>query len=167
MAHPSVADINPQKSPEAFRTISEVSHELGVAQHVLRFWETKFAQIRPMKRAGGRRYYRPEDVALLKRIHQLLYAEGYTIPGAQKALKGVRKTELRDAAPDVDTVETIDDVSRLQEPANTNQVASITEPLPTRETVVSYRLAPSQVTVLQAALAELIEIKAILTIDPK
>ncbi|MBU6235041.1 MAG: MerR family transcriptional regulator, partial [Alphaproteobacteria bacterium] len=63
----------------AFRTISEVASELGVQQHVLRFWETKFNQIRPMKRGGGRRYYRPEDVVMLKHIHSLLYSEGYTI----------------------------------------------------------------------------------------
>jgi DNA-binding transcriptional MerR regulator len=77
-----------QKAGGAFRTISEVAEELGVQQHVLRFWETKFSQIRPMKRGGGRRYYRPEDVQLLKHIHTLLYSEGYTIKGAQKLLKG-------------------------------------------------------------------------------
>lgn len=77
-----------QKAGGAFRTISEVADELGVQQHVLRFWETKFSQIRPMKRGGGRRYYRPEDVQLLKHIHTLLYSEGYTIKGAQKLLKG-------------------------------------------------------------------------------
>ena len=78
----------------AFRTISEVADELGVQQHVLRFWETKFSQIRPMKRGGGRRYYRPEDVALLKHIHTLLYSEGYTIKGAQKLLKGQSKGSI-------------------------------------------------------------------------
>lgn len=76
------------KAPSAFRTISEVADGLGVQQHVLRFWETKFTQIRPLKRGGGRRYYRPEDVALLERIHHLLYTEGYTIKGVQKLLKG-------------------------------------------------------------------------------
>ncbi|MCB1538546.1 MAG: MerR family transcriptional regulator [Rhodospirillales bacterium] len=80
-----------RKTGGAFRTISEVAEELGVQQHVLRFWETKFSQIRPMKRGGGRRYYRPEDVALLKHIHTLLYSEGYTIKGAQKLLKGQSK----------------------------------------------------------------------------
>ena len=89
------------KAPSAFRTISEVADDLVVPQHVLRFWETKFTQIKPLKRGGGRRYYRPEDVALLKRIHNLLYTEGYTIKGVQKLLKGQGKTQIvaSDAAP--------------------------------------------------------------------
>src|ERR1700742_4018284 len=81
-----------EKSPEAFRTISEVAVELDVPQHVLRFWETRFAQVKPIKRAGGRRYYRPEDVDLLRGIRALLYSDGYTIKGVQKVLreKGLR-----------------------------------------------------------------------------
>ena len=75
------------KSAAAFRTISEVASELDVPSHVLRFWETKFAQVRPLKRGGGRRYYRPEDVALLRRIRALLYEDGYTIKGVQKLLR--------------------------------------------------------------------------------
>ena len=75
------------KSPEAFRTISEVSKDLSLPQHVLRFWETKFAQIKPIKRGGGRRYNRPEDVDLLKGIKNLLYNDGYTIRGVQKVIK--------------------------------------------------------------------------------
>ena len=75
------------KSPEAFRTISEVSKDLALPQHVLRFWETKFSQIKPIKRGGGRRYYRPEDVDLLKGIKNLLYNDGYTIRGVQKVIK--------------------------------------------------------------------------------
>lgn len=75
------------KSPEAFRTISEVSTELDVPQHVLRFWEGRFTQIKPVKRAGGRRYYRPEDVDLLRGIRALLYREGFTIKGVQKVLR--------------------------------------------------------------------------------
>jgi DNA-binding transcriptional MerR regulator len=78
------------KSATAFRTISEVSAELDVPQHVLRFWETKFPQIRPLKRGGGRRYYRPEDVELLRRIQSLLYKEGYTIKGVQRLLREPR-----------------------------------------------------------------------------
>jgi len=81
----------PAKSAAAFRTISEVADELDVAQHVLRFWESKFPQVRPLKRGGGRRYYRPEDVDLLRQIRSLLYEEGYTIRGAQKLLKGQRR----------------------------------------------------------------------------
>jgi DNA-binding transcriptional MerR regulator len=84
----------PAKSAAAFRTISEVADELDVAQHVLRFWESKFPQVRPLKRGGGRRYYRPEDVDLLRQIRSLLYEEGYTIRGAQKHLKGQRRPAL-------------------------------------------------------------------------
>jgi DNA-binding transcriptional MerR regulator len=82
------------KSAAAFRTISEVASELAVPQHVLRFWESKFSQIRPLKRGGGRRYYRPEDVTLLRRIRQCLYDDGYTIKGVQRLL---REGQLRPA----------------------------------------------------------------------
>jgi DNA-binding transcriptional MerR regulator len=75
------------KSAEAFRTISEVAQELEVPQHVLRFWESRFPQVKPLKRAGGRRYYRPDDVVLLRRIRQCLYDQGYTIKGVQKLLR--------------------------------------------------------------------------------
>jgi DNA-binding transcriptional MerR regulator len=76
-----------QKSADAFRTISEVAQELEIPQHVLRFWESRFPQLRPLKRAGGRRYYRPDDVVLLRRIRQCLYEQGYTIKGVQKLLR--------------------------------------------------------------------------------
>ena len=92
------------KSAEAFRTISEVASDLDVPQHVLRFWETKFSQVRPMKRGGGRRYYRPEDVDLLRTIRALLYDDGYTIKGVQKLLRegGVKPDETaQDVAPTV------------------------------------------------------------------
>jgi len=83
-----------EKSADAFRTISEVAEELDLPQHVLRFWETRFTQIKPLKRGGGRRFYRPDDIELLRAIRQLLYGEGYTIKGVQKILKeqGVRTT---------------------------------------------------------------------------
>jgi DNA-binding transcriptional MerR regulator len=82
------------KSAEAFRTISEVAQELEVPQHVLRFWESRFPQVKPLKRAGGRRYYRPDDVVLLRRIRQCLYDQGYTIKGVQKLLReGALKNE--------------------------------------------------------------------------
>src|SRR3954447_1022930 len=87
------------KSATAFRTISEVSTELDVPQHVLRFWETKFPQIRPLKRGGGRRYYRPEDVELLRRIQSLLYKEGYTIKGVQRLLREARGGVVQAGAP--------------------------------------------------------------------
>ena len=87
-----------QKSASAFRTISEVASELGVHAHVLRFWESKFPQIRPLKRGGGRRYYRPEDVELLRRIHSLRYSDRYTIEGVQKLLRsGGDLNSLNDA----------------------------------------------------------------------
>ena len=76
------------KANDAFKTISEVSALLDVPQHVLRFWESKFFNLRPLKRSGGRRYYRPNDVAVLRRIRQLLYVDGFTIKGAQKLLRG-------------------------------------------------------------------------------
>ncbi|PCJ99829.1 MAG: MerR family transcriptional regulator [Zetaproteobacteria bacterium] len=84
----------PRKSATAFRTISEVATDLGVQQHVLRFWETKFSQVKPLKRGGGRRYYRPEDLSLLRAIHCLLYVEGYTIKGVQKLLRDVGKKQI-------------------------------------------------------------------------
>jgi DNA-binding transcriptional MerR regulator len=77
----------PDKDPEAFRTIGELSEELGVAQHILRYWETKFPQLKPLQRAGNRRYYRPADVALARRIHHLLSNQGYTVRGVQKLLR--------------------------------------------------------------------------------
>ena len=76
-----------EKAPDAFRTIGELSAELGVAQHILRYWETKFPQLRPLQRAGNRRYYRPADVALARRIQRLLNEEGYTVKGVQKLLR--------------------------------------------------------------------------------
>jgi DNA-binding transcriptional MerR regulator len=76
-----------RKAPTAFRTISEVAEDLHIPQHVLRFWETKFPQLKPLKRGGGRRYYRPEDITLLRRIGDLLYTQGYTIKGVQRLLR--------------------------------------------------------------------------------
>ena len=86
-----------QKSTSAFRTISEVAEDLDVAQHVLHFWESKFTQVRPLKRGGGRRYYRPEDVELLRQIRSMLYDEGYTIKGAQKLLRARRGARVAGA----------------------------------------------------------------------
>ena len=88
-----------EKAPDAFRTIGELSAELGVAQHILRYWETKFPQLRPLQRAGNRRYYRPADVDLARKIHRLLNQEGYTVRGVQKLLRDKFET------PPVDTPE--------------------------------------------------------------
>src|SRR3954469_24728793 len=84
---PTGARARLKKAPNAFRTISEVADGLHIPQHVLRFWETKFPQVKPMKRGGGRRYYRPDDIALLRRISDLLYIQGYTIKGVQRLLR--------------------------------------------------------------------------------
>jgi DNA-binding transcriptional MerR regulator len=94
-----------QKAPDAFRTISEVADDLDVPQHVLRFWETRFTQIKPMKRSGGRRYYRPDDVALLRGIRHLLYGEGYTIRGVQRILReqGIKSLQRLAGVPDVES----------------------------------------------------------------
>ncbi|MDA8049516.1 MAG: MerR family transcriptional regulator [Rhodospirillales bacterium] len=89
-AAPPAADPPParaRKAPNAFRTISEVADELHIPQHVLRFWETRFPQVKPLKRGGGRRYYRPDDIALVRRISELLYIQGYTIKGVQRLLR--------------------------------------------------------------------------------
>ena len=84
---PHAGRVRSKKAPNAFRTISEVADELHIPQHVLRFWETKFSQVKPLKRGGGRRYYRPEDITLLRRISDLLYIQGYTIKGVQRLLR--------------------------------------------------------------------------------
>lgn len=100
------------KAPDAFRTISEVADELDIPQHVLRFWETRFSQIKPMKRSGGRRFYRPDDVDLLRGIRRLLYGEGYTIRGVQRILKeqGIKSVQaLSDTAKAVPSLYALDD----------------------------------------------------------
>ncbi len=110
-----------EKSVTAFRTISEVSEELGVPQHVLRFWESKFSAIKPMKRGGNRRYYRPEDLHLLRSINRLLYTDGYTIRGVQKLLReqgparlGVYRGSQDDNAPPQDpTLELNEDFATI------------------------------------------------------
>jgi DNA-binding transcriptional MerR regulator len=112
------------KSQTAFRTISEVADELEVAQHVLRFWESKFSQVRPLKRGGGRRYYRPEDVELLRQIRSLLYDEGYTIKGAQKLLRARR---ARPAAAPVEPAP-----AREAPPEPARPPAAAAEPAPAR-----------------------------------
>ncbi len=109
-ARPAPSGRRVEKSASAFRTISEVADELEVPQHVLRFWETKFPQVRPLKRGGGRRYYRPEDVELLRQIRSLLYHEGYTIKGVQRLMReGALKERVE--ALEGDTI----DLSQLSE----------------------------------------------------
>jgi DNA-binding transcriptional MerR regulator len=116
----SAAFAYPHKSAEAFRTISEVALELDVPQHVLRFWESRFAQIRPVKRAGGRRYYRPEDIDLLKGIRALLYSDGFTIKGVQKVLKerGLRHVaEVGRGGPQQAAPQVIEKIVYVEKPA--------------------------------------------------
>jgi DNA-binding transcriptional MerR regulator len=116
------------KDPGAFKTIGELSSELGVAQHILRYWETKFPQLRPLQRAGNRRYYRPADVDLARTIHRLLNSEGYTVRGVQKLLRskdGPQEAGQRVQAvePVLRTVPSTIDVSRLK--ALRNHLASL------------------------------------------
>lgn len=130
------------KSEAAFRTISEVADELDVPQHVLRFWESRFPQVKPLKRGGGRRYYRPEDVVLLRRIRDLLYSEGYTIKGVQKLLRdgGGREDASRsdDADPqlpilmddgDVEPESDLEDFAGIQAPVPVTETHSLPKPI--------------------------------------
>ena len=140
-----------EKSPEAFRTISEVASELSVPQHVLRFWESKFPQIKPMKRGGGRRYYRPQDLNLLRGIRHLLYGDGFTIRGVQKVLReqgvrfvvdcgsGVTPTIVMTAA-DGDAASSLGDIQYEDE----------------------VTLSPQHMTRLKSVLDELVELRGIL-----
>lgn len=136
-----------KKSAAAFRTISEVATELELPQHVLRFWETKFPSIKPLKRGGGRRYYRPEDVALLKHIRNLLYVEGYTIKGVQKLLNK-----------NMPSFSAIDEVGELPK----KLVAAV--PLLVSEAghAEASELDPKTREVLKGLLEELTELRAIL-----
>lgn len=143
-----------EKAPSAFRTISEVADELNVPQHVLRFWETKFSQIKPLKRGGGRRYYRPEDVALLKHIHNLLYTEGYTIKGVQKLLKGQGKVTA--AAPVA--VKTVEAVSAAPAAAVVTKPVIIAD-VAEEKTVTKPPLSDKQKAILEAMLGDLRDLR--------
>ena len=126
-------NVKPKKSPGAFRTISEVAEDLDLPAHVLRFWETKFSQVRPLKRGGGRRYYRPEDVQLLSHIRSLLYDEGYTIKGVQKLMRegNLKKSDLAPSPSDMASFEAnslkseiqdaIDELEALKAEVNTHR----------------------------------------------
>lgn len=142
-----------KKSSTAFRTISEVADDLGVQQHVLRFWETKFSQVKPLKRGGGRRYYRPEDVSLLQAIHRLLYVEGYTIKGVQKLLREAGKKQIVSNFCD-DAVEE----KRAHDQADTVNAAP-TEAQPEQK---SGKLNDRQKKALEDVLAELKELRGMI-----
>ena len=148
------------KSPEAFRTISEVASELDVPQHVLRFWESRFAQIKPLKRAGGRRFYRPEDVDLLRGIRTLLYHDGYTIKGVQKVLRerGLRyvaETGRNDAATMRDLKSFVAEV----EDAHDESLEAFAALARVHEETAD-RIAEEKQADLEALLAELLDLKS-------
>lgn len=161
------------KSPEAFRTISEVAEELDIPQHVLRFWESRFHEIKPMKRGGGRRYYRPQDVDLLRGIRHLLYGEGYTIRGVQRLLReqGHRfvQSVWRPGAPQPTPAKG----ERDPRPAS-REASPIAEDLPEEAdvpdrssepeqvTAPQGRLSPMQVQQLRSALQELVDCRRLL-----
>ncbi len=158
------------KSPEAFRTISEVAEDLDVPQHVLRFWESKFSHIRPMKRGGGRRYYRPGDVELLRGIRHLLYGEGFTIRGVQKILRergpsfvvdcGKHGAVLEKAGDDAE--DGTQETERATEPAFREPRAEA--PAPPGETAAGEAgLSPDQEATLREVLADLSSVRTILT----
>jgi DNA-binding transcriptional MerR regulator len=142
-----------EKSPEAYRTIREVADSLDLPQHVLRFWETRFPQIRPLKRAGGRRYYRPDDIERLRIIKRLLYDEGYTIKGVQKLFKeqGVQALSavaLSPVAPSAEVVSVVEPHAWAEE----NPGARETRP----------RIPDGELAALREALAEIMEAQRIL-----
>ncbi len=161
--------LNLEKSADAFRTISEAAEELTVPQHVLRFWETRFTQIKPMKRAGGRRYYRPADIELLKGIHTLLYSQGYTIRGVQRILKeeggpyvvGIGRGEVmprkgdaaREGAPPPGTAKVAPRVGK----------APLARPLDEAPKII-HKLSPVHSDALKAALKDLTDARKML--DP-
>ncbi|HEY2185201.1 MAG TPA: MerR family transcriptional regulator [Xanthobacteraceae bacterium] len=155
------------KAPEAFRTISEVAAELKIPQHVLRFWETRFHEIRPMKRGGGRRYYRPQDMDLLRGIRHLLYSEGYTIRGVQRILREQGQRFVQDVwhpgapqPPRTGTESGFDEEPAViagQTPADTAPIGE-----PGVEDIDPPRLTEQQVRSLQAVLDELRECRRLL-----
>lgn len=155
-------DRKKEKSPSALRTISEAAEMLDVPQHVLRFWETKFAQIKPLKRNGGRRFYRPEDIQVLQQIKHLLYKQGYTIKGAKKAIEEFAK--IVDATARAD-----DNTSWLHQipPANSNDnaapavevVAEVAELLQTEPSSTVTKVMPTDRQQLKALRDELAALK--------
>jgi DNA-binding transcriptional MerR regulator len=145
------AGARPPKSAAAFRTICAAATDLDVAQHVLRFWESKFPQVRPLKRGGGRRYYRPEDIELLRQIRSLLYEEGYTIKGAQKLLKGQKRPGAEDH--EVDEAEPELALERRSEPAVAALDATPPPPL-APEVRNRLRQLREELRALRAALAD-------------
>jgi DNA-binding transcriptional MerR regulator len=166
-----------EKSVDAFRTISEVAEELALPQHVLRFWETRFPQVKPLKRAGGRRYYRPGDVILLRTIRQLLYEEGFTIKGVQKLIKEQGTRAVREGSVpmpvDLATIDAADrdpDGELVADEAPSFAPTSGADPLPDSIRAAldagialqSTRLGPRDLAALREALATIDECTRVL-----
>jgi DNA-binding transcriptional MerR regulator len=141
-----------EKSPEAYRTIREVADSLDLPQHVLRFWETRFPQIRPLKRAGGRRYYRPDDIERLRVVRRLLYDEGYTIKGVQKLFKQQGVPALSGSAA-LDSGATAESANGAP-PADSSDGVGMTTPEP--------KLSVDDLAALREALAAIVDARRIL-----
>ena len=155
----------PKKAPNAFRTISEVADELHIPQHVLRFWETKFPQVKPLKRGGGRRYYRPDDIALLRRISDLLYIQGYTIKGVQRRLREGGGKLSDDIPPATEAERAAAAAERAGQPEQSSLLASEAAPPCADLAPASSALQEENARLrllLQHALAELEEIRGLL-----
>jgi DNA-binding transcriptional MerR regulator len=150
-----------EKSPDAFRTISEAADELDLPQHVLRFWETRFSTIKPLKRGGGRRYYRPEDVLLLKGIRHLLYDQGFTIKGVQKILKdqGARHVAAIGTGGTVENLPPPDDDEQLESAIGIDGREDDSAPL---DGVSAPALTEADRARLSAVLRDLLECKRLL-----
>lgn len=150
------------KSPEAFRTISEAAESMDLPQHVLRFWETRFPQIKPLKRGGGRRYYRPDDIELLRAIKRLLYDEGYTIKGVQKMLREQGAQTLARAATDPPA----DPPARAEPRLRRSEPEALAFSAPTDPASIAkpsaVAAAPRDMAALRAALRDLREAERIL-----
>ena len=171
-AKPTDNGKNGRKSPGAFRTISEVANMLGVQQHVLRFWESKFSQVKPLKRGGGRRYYRPEDIDIIRQIHHLLYIEGYTIKGVQKLLRGHGKSQIANGefkGGEFEKEQTLQSDRSLEdhtpkpakEPTGQNLVATnaIARDIPATKSGSEKRLSSRQRAIISSMLGELKELR--------
>jgi DNA-binding transcriptional MerR regulator len=160
------------KAAEAFRTISEVAEELDVPKHVLRFWEVKFPQVRPMKRGGGRRYYRPEDLELLRGIRHLLHVEGYTIRGVQKILRSQGVEQVKQSGrPPAETPQAGFAAPTQGVPVGTHveRRADATSSIESAagSSAVARELTPAQRRLIEAAIAELESCRRLLTSAPE
>ncbi len=153
------ARLRAKKAPTAFRTISEVADELHIPQHVLRFWETKFPQIKPLKRGGGRRYYRPDDIQLLRRISDLLYIQGYTIKGVQRLLRDGGGQLADDIPPAPPAERAAAEAERAAPPPSLPGLEPSAPAAPPADEAAALR------AVLEAVLRELVELRALLDVD--